>query len=40
VKRRGANPNTIGLEKYSGEREITTPPTTTLTIPTLKQTQG
>jgi hypothetical protein len=35
VEGRGANPNTIDPEKYSGEREIT-PPTTT---PTLKQTQ-
>jgi hypothetical protein len=32
---RGANPNIIDPERYSGEREITTP-----TTPTLKQTQG
>jgi hypothetical protein len=39
VEGRGANPNTIGAEKYSGKREITTPTTITPTTPTLKETQ-
>jgi hypothetical protein len=39
VEGRGVNPNTIDPEKYSGGREITPPPTTTPTTPTLKQTQ-
>jgi hypothetical protein len=37
VEGRGANPNTIDPERYSGEREITTPTKTTPTTPTLNK---